>query len=672
MRYLVGTDNNTWRLPDAIQAAAAGDTIEFQAGYSPVVDGIAISKDLHFEGKVTLAEGGNQNFTNVITGKFNINQQANVTFENIWICYGVERTNIINCKEQAEVSLINCVLENSQTDGEVYPLIYAENESKVVLKNTTIMENPKLYIKSYIENSKLELDNCVFQDCKLIIDNVDFKVNNSTLQTGDGNAINAAGCNVEIVNSTIKGCDKDKEYPAVWLDKSTASIVSSRILQPGFSAAICVKSGSGLHSEGNEFTSIKVEDAKATFKNTVIREGAMIQDESAACILGEWNILGESEDKIDLGIMNRSVVYGDTLTLNHVNSPNIRMTEDSIFSVKELKHNGGEVSELNIEAEEGCKTYYPKNGRASGNAGNGSEDSDKPQVSAREQLNQLIGLGSVKKEIDKMLRMVEFNQQRIAKGLEPQEQSYHSVFLGNPGTGKTTVARIVGEVLYQKGIISQKKFIEVSRSNLVAGYIGQTAKKTREVLESALGGVLFIDEAYSLSQGSENDFGKEAIDEILKFMEDHRKDMVIIFAGYTKEMSEFLQMNSGLASRIPHTFDFEDYTPDEIVKIGLLGLHNAAYEVDEAAYADLVKNNYSLTSDHSNGRWVRNLNEELIMVMSERVAHAEDADINQILQEDLDAVRAGNHGMRTLKSTEESTEKVVADENGYAVPPGSN
>lgn len=672
MRYLVGTDNNTWRLPDAIQAAAAGDTIEFQAGYSPVVDGIAISKDLHFEGKVTLAEGGNQNFTNVITGKFNINQQANVTFENIWICYGVERTNIINCKEQAEVSLINCVLENSQTDGEVYPLIYAENESKVVLKNTTIMENPKLYIKSYIENSKLELDNCVFQDCKLIIDNVDFKVNNSTLQTGDGNAINAAGCNVEIVNSTIKGCDKDKEYPAVWLDKSTASIVSSRILQPGFSAAICVKSGSGLHSEENEFTSIKVEDAKATFKNTVIREGAMIQDESAACILGEWNILGESEDKIDLGIMNRSVVYGDTLTLNHVNSPNIRMTEDSIFSVKELKHNGGEVSELNIEAEEGCKTYYPKNGRASGNAGNGSEDSDKPQVSAREQLNQLIGLGSVKKEIDKMLRMVEFNQQRIAKGLEPQEQSYHSVFLGNPGTGKTTVARIVGEVLYQKGIISQKKFIEVSRSDLVAGYIGQTAKKTREVLESALGGVLFIDEAYSLSQGSENDFGKEAIDEILKFMEDHRKDMVIIFAGYTKEMSEFLQMNSGLASRIPHTFDFEDYTPDEIVKIGLLGLHNAAYEVDEAAYADLVKNNYSLTSDHSNGRWVRNLNEELIMVMSERVAYAEDADINQILQEDLDAVRAGNHGMRTLKSTEEGTEKVVADENGYAVPPGSN
>ena len=206
----------------------------------------------------------------------------------------------------------------------------------------------------------------------------------------------------------------------------------------------------------------------------------------------------------------------------------------------------------------------------------------------------------------------------------------------------------------------------------MAGYIGQTAKKTREVLESALGGVLFIDEAYSLSQGSDNDFGKEAIDEILKFMEDHRKDMVIIFAGYTKEMSEFLQMNSGLASRIPHTFDFEDYTPDEIVEIGLLGLHNASYEVDEAAYADLVKNNYSLTSDHSNGRWVRNLNEELIMVMSERIAHTQDADINRILQEDLDAVRAGNRGGRTLKNAQYGSDKIVADENGYAVPPANS
>ncbi|MGC4387324.1 AAA family ATPase, partial [Streptococcus suis] len=128
------------------------------------------------------------------------------------------------------------------------------------------------------------------------------------------------------------------------------------------------------------------------------------------------------------------------------------------------------------------------------------------------------------------------------------------------------------KLLYQKGLTSQNKFIEVGRSDLVGSYIGHTAIKTREVLESALGGVLFIDEAYTLSKGGDSrDFGREAIDEILKFMEDHRSDIVIIFAGYTKEMGEFLRMNSGLQSRIPNTFDFEDYSPEEIVQIGLLG-----------------------------------------------------------------------------------------------------
>lgn len=954
MKYLVGAANNTWRLPDAIGAAADGDTIEFQAGYSPVVDTIILNKSLHFKGKVTTGESGNQNFTNVITGKFNIQQQANVTFENLWICYGVEKDNIINGTEQSGISLINCVLENTQVDGEVYPIFYIGDHSNVVLRSVTIIENPKLYLKSYVGNSKLEMDNCVFQDCRIILENVDLKMKNCTIQTGDSNTIHAIKCEMQIENSVIKGSDPTKGYPALWLERSRVNTVLNCVTQPGYEVSVSVNNGSSLHSQDDEFTSIEIDDAKAALQNVTVRETAVVQNQAAACILGELNILGENDDKIDLGVMSNSVVYGDALTLNHVNTPNIRMTGNSVLSLKQLNYSGGEMSALNIEAENGCKRYYPKNGTisaapsGSSNGNNGNLDSDKPQLSAREQLNQLIGLGSVKKEIDKMLRMVEFNQQRIAKGLEPQEQSYHSVFLGNPGTGKTTVARligevlfesgafksdefklieasepdfisqnvggtaqqtlallekakggvlfideayalnkkdanvdfgieaintilkymedhrgeimiifagytkemeeflktnpgltsrvpnkfvfedytpdeiveigekdllkkqyrfeneeyyaqqvkrayrnsldrsnarwirnfnekllkafanrvmnagtedletitkadidevlaqgryqasgkkdedalerlqkligingvkeqvnrfislvelnhrreeqgmensdftlhslflgnpgtgkttvarIVGEVLYQKGIISQKKFIEVSRSDLVAGYIGQTAKKTREVLESALGGVLFIDEAYSLSQGSDNDFGKEAIDEILKFMEDHRKDMVIIFAGYTKEMSEFLQMNSGLASRIPHTFDFEDYTPDEIVEIGLLGLHNASYKVDEAAYADLVKNNYSLTSDHSNGRWVRNLNEELIMVMSERVAHTQDADINRILQEDLDAVRAGNRGGRTLKNAQDGSDKIVADENGYAVPPANS
>ena len=218
------------------------------------------------------------------------------------------------------------------------------------------------------------------------------------------------------------------------------------------------------------------------------------------------------------------------------------------------------------------------------------------------------------------------------------DTTLHSLFLGNPGTGKTTVARILGNILFQKGVIKQKKFIEVSRSDLVGGYQGQTALKTRKVLKNALSGILSIDEAYTLYTGSNDSFGKKALDEILKFMEDHRRDIVIVFAGYTKEMYEFLQVNSGLKSRIPTTFDFEDYTPEEIVQIGLLGLHKQGYQVNEVLYGEIVKEKYLRANDHSNGRWVRNLNEKLLRQVSTRVAREGSKDYNSILDQDLEVL----------------------------------
>ena len=218
------------------------------------------------------------------------------------------------------------------------------------------------------------------------------------------------------------------------------------------------------------------------------------------------------------------------------------------------------------------------------------------------------------------------NKKRKENGLSTSARSLHSLFVGNPGTGKTTVARILGQLLYQKGIVRKPSFVEVSRSDLVAEYVGQTAQKTREVLESALGGVLFIDEAYTLSNGGNQDFGIEAINEILKFMEDHRGDIVIIFAGYTKEMNDFLKANSGLTSRIPNVFDFEDYTEDEIVHIGLLDLKKRQYSVaSEKTYEKILKTQYVLTNDHSNGRWARNINEKLIEIQAERLANNIDA-----------------------------------------------
>ena len=146
---------------------------------------------------------------------------------------------------------------------------------------------------------------------------------------------------------------------------------------------------------------------------------------------------------------------------------------------------------------------------------------------------------------------------------------------------------------------------------------------------------MFIDEAYALNSGYSNDFGSEAVDEILKFMEDHRKDMVIIFAGYTKEMSEFLQMNSGLESRVPNVFDFEDYSLDELVQIGLLQLSGMQYRVDETSYRDTLQKCLSASNDHSNGRWVRNYNEKIVRFLSRRLAGNPSADITLITEADL-------------------------------------
>ncbi len=204
------------------------------------------------------------------------------------------------------------------------------------------------------------------------------------------------------------------------------------------------------------------------------------------------------------------------------------------------------------------------------------------------ELEALIGLEIVKEEVRRLTSLLRIQELRAEHGLATMETSKHLVFSGNPGTGKTTVARLLSQIFRALGVVTKGHLVETDRSGLVAGYVGQTAVATRKVLESALGGTLLIDEAYALARGGENDFGLEAVDTIVKFMEDHRDDLSVVAAGYPAEMDELISSNPGLESRFTRTIDFPDYSTEELLAIFELISGKQEYALDESGRAALV------------------------------------------------------------------------------------
>lgn len=241
-----------------------------------------------------------------------------------------------------------------------------------------------------------------------------------------------------------------------------------------------------------------------------------------------------------------------------------------------------------------------------------------------DELNGMIGLKRVKTEVASLRNFVIVQKQREKSGLKGMKVSYHCVFSGNPGTGKTTVARIVAGIYKELGILKKGHLVEVQRSDLVAEYVGQTAPKTNAKIDEALDGVLFIDEAYTLSKGHENDFGKEAIDTLLKRMEDDRNRLVVILAGYKDEIKGFINSNPGLESRFNRYINFEDYSVDELVQIFLSNLRQAQYKITQDAFSsvqEMISQAVATKTPHfGNGRYVRNLFEKIIQKQSDRLA----------------------------------------------------
>lgn len=258
-------------------------------------------------------------------------------------------------------------------------------------------------------------------------------------------------------------------------------------------------------------------------------------------------------------------------------------------------------------------------------------------------LNSLVGLENVKQQVNDLISYQTVQKMRRSRGFNSAKNTLHMAFTGNPGTGKTTVARIVGHIYKQIGLLSKGHFAEVSRTDLIAGYQGQTALKVKQVIENAKGGVLFIDEAYSITENDHSDsYGRECLTELTKALEDYRDDLVVIVAGYTEPMNLFFQSNPGLRSRFNTFIEFDDYNPDELLRIFENICVKNDYKISEGlkiAVRDyFVFETTKKDARFANGRLARNIYDDLVMNQARRVSKIQnptDDDLVNLIDEDF-------------------------------------
>ena len=303
---------------------------------------------------------------------------------------------------------------------------------------------------------------------------------------------------------------------------------------------------------------------------------------------------------------------------------------------KYLKIEDARVAKQVKEIVDACNIAINKHNKQSGTGVAKEAEKKETLDSILAELDAMIGLESVKKEVRSLSSFIQINNLRRKLGLRTPVISKHLVFTGNPGTGKTTVARIISRIYYTIGATAKKKFVEAGRADLVAGYIGQTALKMRDVIDRARGGILFIDEAYALASDSKNDFGKEAIDTLISAMENERDNLIVIVAGYEEPMKKFMKMNPGLSSRFNRYIKFGDYQTEDLMAIFSMFCDENEYFLSADAEVRLDKYLHDIyekrDEDFGNARTVRNIFEKIITCQAERLMSVKDVNNDMLVE----------------------------------------
>lgn len=564
--------NNT--LSKGFDKTHNGDTVKLGGLTLRTLDGIVLTNDLYIEGAKKLM---------VVTDKYHTGFLAtsnkNISFSNISFDVAPQSNAIAtsdNYTGAIELHYITTTARKTKYLREYYPTVAIFNASNIIIDNC-------------------DLDSIAIDSPHAHIEITNSNIGNLTTASSTIKAHSITIHNSRLANVSISSTD-------------------TQIYDSVTNGNVKISDKAKINNLATEFTNLS-RIPRALLDSNIIAlkfmPGSTIIAEKLN-ILAKPNFKNAQQNKIPyygLSITEANVTLKNSV-VQTVDQPNIINNSEMTIFDSDIAENWIQTGTVDINTQK-------------------SPSTEDDRYDALAKLHNMIGLAQAKEQITKLIKTASVNKLRAEKGLPiPEGFSKHMVFQGNAGTGKTTVARIYGQALFERGVLKTNKFKEANANDLIAEYVGQTGPKTQKVIDDALDGVLFIDEAYALIPSENNSFAREAVTTLLAGIENNRDRLVVILAGYKEDLDQLLASNQGLASRIPNRVTFEDYTIDELNEIAYIMFKNNQFIVNKISLSTIIEKVYNQliahTADIGNGRFARNMVQSIITAQNSRLAEDED------------------------------------------------